>query len=57
VNALLGVGGAYAVSAGLIIYADQNALIESDLRLPILLVWAVSGLILAALSAVRRKDA
>jgi len=42
-------GGSYAVSAGLLVYGIERELIPEDIRLGLLMVWAVAGLALAIL--------
>lgn len=51
----LAVGSGYAVSAGLVIYADQNGLVPVDLRLPVILVWAIFGVLLSLIAAVTSR--
>lgn len=47
-------GGAYAVSAALIIYADATGLTPEDSRLPLIVGWAVAGLLLAVIAVVQK---
>jgi len=46
-------GGAYAVSAALVIYADFSLITPQEWRLPLLIGWAVAGLGLALIGALR----
>lgn len=50
-------GGAYAVSAALIIYADATGLTPEDLRLTMIVAWAVIGVALAVIAVLRRQKA
>jgi len=50
-------GGAYAVSAALIIYADAAGLTPQDLRLPLIVAWATIGVVLAVVAVLRRQKA
>jgi len=49
-------GGAYAVSAGLVIFAQLTELTPEDLRFPLIMGWAVVGLVLAVINTFRSKD-
>lgn len=52
------IGTSYAVSAALIVYAIQSDPAPDNLKFPLILVWAVAGIVLA-FSAVlmARKEA
>jgi hypothetical protein len=52
------VGSAYAISSGLIIYAIVSELAPEDLHWPLVLAWAVVGLILSftAIILVRKAE-
>jgi Co/Zn/Cd efflux system component len=50
------IGTAYAVSAGLIIYAVQSDLAPQDVRFPLILAWAVAGLVLSFVAVWRRTE-
>ena len=41
------IGTSYAVSAALIVYAIQSELAPEDLRFPLILAWAIAGIVLA----------
>jgi len=56
-STLLGIGSGYGISAGLVLYADTNGLIDADLRLTIILGWALAGLALAFVSAAMQRVA
>lgn len=43
-------GGAYAVSAGLLIYAIEKGLVADSDQFLLIIGWAVAGLVLAILS-------
>ncbi|MGH2656344.1 MAG: hypothetical protein ACRDIZ_06575 [Actinomycetota bacterium] len=48
-------GSAYAVSAGLVIYALERGHFSSDSAPTIIIAWAVAGLVLALLAVVLRR--
>jgi hypothetical protein len=50
------VGTAYAVSAGLIIYSIQAELAPIDIRFPLIVVWAVAGLVISFAAIWRRTE-
>ena len=50
------IGTAYAVSAGLIVYAIQSDLAPADIKFPLVLAWAVSGLVLSFVAVWRRTE-
>jgi hypothetical protein len=50
------IGTAYAVSAGLIIYAVQSDLAPQDVKFPLILAWAIAGLVLSFVAVMRRGD-
>lgn len=41
------IGTSYAVSAGLIVYAIQSDLAPDNVKFPLILAWAVAGIVLA----------
>ncbi len=41
------IGSAYAVSVGLIIFAVSTPLAPNDWRFPLVMIWAIAGLVLA----------
>jgi hypothetical protein len=41
------IGSAYAVSVGLIIFAVSSTLAPADWRFPLVMIWAIAGLVLA----------
>lgn len=41
------IGTSYAVSAGLIVYAIQSDLAPDNVKFPLILAWAVAGVVLA----------
>jgi hypothetical protein len=41
------IGSAYAVSVGLIIFADTSNLAPKEWQFPLVIIWAVAGLVLA----------
>ncbi len=41
------IGSAYAVSVGLIVFAVSTPLAPSDWRFPLVMIWAIAGLVLA----------
>jgi hypothetical protein len=47
-------GSAYGISVALILYAISAGIIAPQLRFPIVLIWAVAGLLLA-FTAIWRK--
>jgi len=53
---MLAIGGAYAVSALLVVYVHQNGLLDPELALPVLIAWASVGLVLAFIAAMRQKE-
>jgi len=53
---VLAIGGAYAVSALLIVYVHQNGLLGEELALPVLVAWAAVGLVLATIAALKKED-
>ncbi|MGH2545433.1 MAG: hypothetical protein ACRDHJ_00965 [Actinomycetota bacterium] len=48
-------GSAYAVSAGLVIYALERGIFSSDSAPTLIITWAVTGLVLAILAVVLRR--
>jgi hypothetical protein len=50
------IGTAYAVSAGLIIYAIQSDLAPQGVKFPLILAWAIAGLVLSFVAVMRRGD-
>jgi len=50
------IGTAYAVSAGLIIYAVQSELAPQNVKFPLILAWAIAGLVLSFVAVMRRGD-
>jgi hypothetical protein len=50
------IGSAFAVSAGLIVYAIERDFIARSDALHYLIPWAVAGLILALVAAARGED-
>lgn len=52
------IGTSYAVSAALIVYAIQSDLAPDNMKFPLILAWAIAGIVLA-FSAVfmARKEA
>lgn len=52
-SSLLGIGGAYAVSAGLIVYAIERGFVDAETAFPLLIAWAVAGLVLAGIAALK----
>ena len=52
----LAIGGAYGISAAILIYAIESDLIEEELHAPLLMLWAVAGLITFVVGAMRRKS-
>jgi len=50
------IGTAYAVSAGLIIYAIESDLAPEDMGFPLIIVWALMGLVLSFAAIWRRSD-
>lgn len=49
------IGGAYGISAGLVIYAIESGFVEEDMAGPMVMLWALAGLVLAGVGAWRRK--
>lgn len=52
----LAIGGAYGISAGLIIYAIETGLIPEEWHGRLIVLWAIAGLILAVVGVMRRKS-
>jgi hypothetical protein len=50
------IGTAYAVSAGLIIYSIQAELAPEEARFPLIIAWAIAGLVLSFVAVWRRTD-
>ena len=49
------IGGAYGISAGLIIYGIESGIIEESLHGPLLMAWAVVGLVGFILGILTKK--
>lgn len=49
------IGGAYGISAGLLIYGIESGIIEESLHAPLLMAWAVVGLVGFILGTLTRK--
>jgi len=41
------IGSAYAVSVGLIVFAVSTPLAPADWRFPLVIIWAIAGIVLA----------
>jgi len=50
------IGTAYAVSAGLILYTVESGLAPPDVRFPLILAWAIAGLVLSFVAVLRRSE-
>jgi membrane protein implicated in regulation of membrane protease activity len=52
------IGSAYAVSVGLIIFAVSTKLAPTDWQFPLVMAWAIAGLVLAFVAVLvpRRRD-
>jgi hypothetical protein len=50
------IGSAFAVSAGLVVYSVEKGFIVRTDALHYLIPWAVAGLVLALVAALRGKD-
>jgi hypothetical protein len=50
------VGSAYAVSTGLIVYGITSRIIPSNLHFPVIMMWALAGLLLGFAAIWRRRD-
>jgi hypothetical protein len=50
------VGTAYAVSAGLIIYSIQAELAPEEFKFPLIIAWAIAGLLISFAAIWRRTD-
>ncbi|HXN91642.1 MAG TPA: hypothetical protein VN906_09170 [Candidatus Sulfotelmatobacter sp.] len=46
------IGSAYAVSVGLIIFAVSANLAPADWKFPLVMAWAIAGLVLAFLAVI-----
>ena len=50
------IGTAYAISAGLIIYSIQAELAPEEIRFPLIIAWAIAGLVLSFVAVWRRTE-
>ena len=50
------IGGAYGISAGLVIYAIEAGIVEEGLHGPLIMLWATVGLVMFAVGAWRRRE-
>jgi hypothetical protein len=48
-------GSAYAVSAGLLVYAIERDILSRDSAPTLIITWAIAGLVLALLAVVLRR--
>lgn len=51
------IGSAYAVSVGLIIFAVSTKLAPADWQFPLVMIWAIAGLVLAFVAVLVPKRA
>jgi hypothetical protein len=49
------IGGAYGISAGLIIYAIEAGFVDESTAGPLVIGWAMAGLVITVLGVIRGK--